>query len=214
MTKSKTIKTTTSRVDVLLTEACASAVSACEKAQAAALAAAPELDKAKPLAERIKAVIDAHKGAVQTSPMVRSYFADALACLACANERVEVPIGGKDKAIRPAGKVVGTANRRQLREAAKQVYEAHGLGRKSGAGRKAKDSGTIGAAMGIDSALEGVKAAMAKPDGFAVVQRFFAAMGYVLNAEAKPAKRIAKTEPVTMATLPTRRVHGAASATA
>ena len=135
-------------------KAAASMLQCCK--EAAAVAAA-QLNPAQPMGERIDAVCalyaDDFKAAGHN---VRALFKDALTLLAAGQTPVTVDAVGAD------GKKVEThvtaadavkMPKHAMRDAAKQVREAHGLARKAGAGRKpaAKPANTAVTAEGIEA---------------------------------------------------------------
>lgn len=94
-----------------------------------------QLNPAVPLAERIEAVMLAYSADFKAvDANVKALFKDALTLHACAQDPVTVKVHGKDEPM-TAGQAINT-NKHALRDAAKQVREAHGLGRKAGGGRK------------------------------------------------------------------------------
>ena len=119
-------------------KAAASMLQCCK--EAAAVAAA-QLNPAQPMGERIDSVCALYADDFKTAGHnVRALFKDALTLLAAAQTPVTVDTVGKD------GKKVETHTtaaaavampKHAMRDAAKQVREAHGLARKSGGGRKA-----------------------------------------------------------------------------
>ena len=119
-------------------KAAASMLQCCK--EAAAVAAA-QLNPAQPMGERIDSVCALYSDDFKTAGHnVRALFKDALTLLAAAQTPVTVDTVGKD------GKKVETHTtaaaavsmpKHAMRDAAKQVREAHGLARKSGGGRKA-----------------------------------------------------------------------------
>jgi hypothetical protein len=121
------------------------------KCKEAAKAASAQLDAKKPLGERIAAVValyaDDFKAAGHN---VKSLFTDALTLHAAEAAPVVVSVIGKDgkKAdeATTAAKAVDLS-KHNMRDAAKQVREQNGLGRKAGAGRKpAKPAASLPAA--------------------------------------------------------------------
>lgn len=135
-------------------KAAASMLQCCK--EAAAVAAA-QLNPAQPMGERIDAVCalyaDDFKAAGHN---VRALFKDALTLHAAGQTPVTVDIVGKDgkkaETHVTAAQAV-TMPKHAMRDAAKQVREAHGLARKAGAGRKpaAKPANTAVTAEGIEA---------------------------------------------------------------
>lgn len=136
-------------------KAAASMLQCCK--EAAAVAAA-QLNPAQPMGERIDAVCALYADDFKTAGHnVRALFKDALTLHAAGQTPVTVDTVGKD------GKKVETHTtaaaavampKHAMRDAAKQVREAHGLARKAGAGRKAKAANTAAVA----ATVEGVEA--------------------------------------------------------
>lgn len=120
-------------------KAAASMLTACKEAAAIA---AKQLNPATPMAERIGAVVSLYAADFATAGHnVKSLFVDALVLHACAQTAVTVTVTGKDgkkeeKHITAADAV--NMPKHAMKDAAKQAREANGMGRKSGAGRKAK----------------------------------------------------------------------------
>lgn len=133
-------------------KAAASMLQCCKEA---ASKAAAQLNPAQPMGERIEAVcalyVDDFKAAGHN---VRALFKDALTLLAAAQCPVTVSVIGKDgkkvdECTTAAAAV--TMPKHAMRDAAKQVREAHGLARKAGAGRKAKAANTAVTAEGVEA---------------------------------------------------------------
>ena len=128
-------------------KAAASMLTACKEAAAIA---AKQLNAAKPMPERIGAVVLLYTADFATAGHnVKSLFVDALVLHACAQTPVTVTVTGKD------GKKVETHTtaaqavdmpKHAMKDAAKQARDANGMGRKSGAGRKAKPAAKMPAA--------------------------------------------------------------------
>jgi hypothetical protein len=135
------VATRIAAVGTLINEAGQAANTMLAKCKEAAQAAAAQLDAKKPLGLRIASVValyaDDFKAAGHN---VKSLFTDALTLHAAAAAPVMVSVIGKDgkKADEPttAEKAVALS-KHNMRDAAKQVREQNGLGRKAGAGRKA-----------------------------------------------------------------------------
>lgn len=127
-------------VGTLINEAGQAAASMLQKCKDAASKAAVQLDAKKPLAERIAAVValyaDDFKAAGHN---VKSLFTDALTLHAAASAPVMVSVIGKDGKKADEATTAAKAielSKHNMRDAAKQVREQNGLGRKAGAGRK------------------------------------------------------------------------------
>ncbi len=129
-------------IGTLINEAGQAAASMLAKCKEAAAQAAKQLDAAKPLPERIGAVVLLYAADFTAAGHnVKALFVDALTLHAAGQTPVMVNTIGKD------GKKVDTPttaaqavdmSKHNMRDAAKQVREAHNMGRKSGGGRKAK----------------------------------------------------------------------------
>lgn len=128
-------------VGALINKAGRAAASMLQLCKEAAAAAAGQLNPAQPMGERIDAVCalyaDDFKAAGHN---VRALFKDALTLHAAAQCPVTVDAIGKDgkkteQHITAAQAVA--MPKHAMRDAAKQVREAHGLARKAGGGRKA-----------------------------------------------------------------------------
>lgn len=129
-------------VGTLINKAGRAAASMLQLCKEAAGKAAAQLNPAQPMGERIESVCalyaDDFKAAGHN---VRALFKDALTLHAAAQTPVTVDAIGKDgkkteQHITAAEAVA--MPKHAMRDAAKQVREAHGLARKAGAGRKAK----------------------------------------------------------------------------
>jgi len=131
---------TTNAVDKLILEAGKASATMTAKAIEGAKLAAKELDASKPLADRIAMVMAAHAAAFATAGHnVKAIFADALTLLAAPSEKVLVPtfdaVGKKVADVQAtvtADKAVDLS-KHTMRDAAKQVREAAGIGRKTAA---------------------------------------------------------------------------------
>lgn len=127
-------------VGSLILEAGAAASTMLAKAREAAKLAAVQLDASKPIADRIAAVSALYKADFEAAGHnVRALFVDALTILAAAQCPVSVRTMGKDGKLADQQITAGEAvdmSKHAMRDAAKQVRETHGFGRKAGAGRK------------------------------------------------------------------------------
>lgn len=127
-------------IGTLINEAGQAAQSMLTKCKEAAQKAAGQLDAAKPMGERIAAVVSLYAADFTAAGHnVKALFVDALTLHAAAQCPVMVSTigeGGKkvDKPV-TAGEAVSMP-KHAMRDAAKQVREAHGIGRKTGGGRK------------------------------------------------------------------------------
>lgn len=127
-------------IGTLINEAGQAAQSMLTKCKEAAQKAAGQLDAAKPMGERIAAVVSLYAADFTAAGHnVKALFVDALTLHAAAQCPVMVSTIGKDgkKVDSPvtAGEAVSMP-KHAMRDAAKQVREAHGIGRKTGGGRK------------------------------------------------------------------------------
>ena len=120
-------------------KAAASMLQCCKEAAAVA---AKQLNPAQPMGDRIDAVCSLYAEDFKAAGHnVRALFKDALTLHAAAQCPVTVDAIGKDgkkteQHITAAQAV--SMPKHAMRDAAKQVREAHGLARKAGGGRKAK----------------------------------------------------------------------------
>ncbi len=128
-------------VGSLILEAGAAGQTMLAKAKEAAAKAAGQLDGSKPIAERIAAVVSLYaKDFEAAGHNVRALFVDALTLHAAKACIVSVSVIGKDgKKVdeQITAEAAVDQSKHNMRDAAKQVREAHGFGRKSGGGRKA-----------------------------------------------------------------------------
>ena len=112
-----------------------------DQTREAAKLAAPQLNPALPLKERISEVMSAYSPELGQNVNVRSLFSDALTLLACAQSPVSVKVhaaGAKATDEHVTAEKAVDMTKHNIRDAAKQVREAHGLGRKAGGGAKPK----------------------------------------------------------------------------
>jgi hypothetical protein len=193
-------------VDSLILAAGKAAGTMYSKTIEAANLAKSELDGSKPLAERIAAVMTAHAEAFKTAGHnVKAIFSDALTLHACAGDQVVIPGPNKSETKMSAGKAT-TAAKHTMREAAKQVREAHGIG------RKVKPKVITSAPKATDdemarNTLAEVADLMSNADFVAKLTALLNVAGYVMAPKAATKAKPAK--PVKMADLPVHRVSGA-----
>jgi hypothetical protein len=128
-------------IGTLINQAGQAAASMLALCKDAASKAAAQLDPAKPMGERIATVValyaDDFKAAGHN---VKALFSDALTLHAAAQTPVSVKAIGTDgKQTDQHVKAADAVNmpKHAMRDAAKQVREAHNIGRKAGGGRKA-----------------------------------------------------------------------------
>ena len=127
-------------IGTLINEAGQAAQSMLTKCKEAAQKAAGQLDAAKPMGERIAAVVSLYAADFTAAGHnVKALFVDALTLHAAAQCPVMVNTIGKDgKKVDTPATAAEAVNmpKHAMRDAAKQVREAHGIGRKTGGGRK------------------------------------------------------------------------------
>lgn len=112
-----------------------------DQTREAAKKAAAQLDPAKPLKDRLAAVMSAYSAELSQNHNVKAIFSDSLTLLACGQTDVAVKVTGKDgKATDDYVKAAQAVDmsKHNLRDAAKQVREAHGMARAKAANPKAK----------------------------------------------------------------------------
>lgn len=194
------VATRSAQIGTLINEAGQAAASMLQKCKDAAKLAAAQLDAKKPLAARIAEVValyaDDFKAAGHN---VKSLFTDALTLHAAEAAPVMVSVIGKDGKKQDEATTAAKAvelSKHNMRDAAKQVREQNGLGRKAGAGRKAAAKPVQPAAGAeakteadafsawLDNLDEYLKDAVYHPR---IVARLIES-GYVLNKAAKGAK--------------------------
>ena len=128
-------------------KAAASMFAACKEA---ATIAAAQLNPALPMTERIETVVSLYATDFATAGHnVKSLFKDALTLHACGQTPVTVTVTGKDgkkEEQHITAKAALTMPKHALKDAVKQAREAHGIGRKSGGGRKPKAAAKMPAA--------------------------------------------------------------------
>ena len=134
------VATRDAAIGTLINEAGQAAQSMLTKCKEAAGKAAEQLDSTKPMGERIATVVALYAADFTAAGHnVKSLFVDALTLHAAAQCPVMVNTIGKD------GKKVDTPTtaaeavnmpKHAMKDAAKQVRETHGIGRKTGGGRK------------------------------------------------------------------------------
>lgn len=128
-------------------KAAASMFAACKEA---ATIAAAQLNPALPMAERIETVVSLYAADFTAAGHnVKALFKDALTLHACGQTPVTVTVtdkAGKKVEQHITAKAALTMPKHALKDAVKQAREAHGLGRKSGGGRKPKAAAKMPAA--------------------------------------------------------------------
>lgn len=135
-----TVATRDASIGTLINEAGQAAQSMLTKCKEAAQKAAAQLDPAKPMGERIGAVVSLYAADFTAAGHnVKALFVDALTLHAAAQCPVMVNTIGKDgKKVDTPVTAAEAVNmpKHAMKDAAKQVREAHGIGRKTGGGRK------------------------------------------------------------------------------
>lgn len=207
-------------VDKLILEAGKASATMTAKSIEAAKLAAAELDMSKPLADRIAAVVAAHATAFATAGHnVKAIFSDALTLLAAPSDKVMVPTfdaaGRKVADVQEtitADKAVNLA-KHTMRDAAKQVREHAGIGRKVAPRTPAAKVTKEPDSALMNRVLSELADAL-KIDGFADrMIRVLDVAGFVCARKVKVTKVADKPAPVkTMADLPGLMVQGTASA--
>jgi hypothetical protein len=128
-------------VGTLLAEAATAQGTMLAKTREAARLAAAALDPALPIKDRLAAVVSAYAADFKNAGHnIKSIFVDALTLLACADTDVAVKVvakGGAAETYVKASEAVDMS-KHNLKDAAKQVRDAHDMGRKAGGGAKAK----------------------------------------------------------------------------
>lgn len=104
--------------------------------KAAAKAAARQLDVKLPLKSRIDVVVLCYAEQIDGDANVRSNFRDALTLLACAESPVSIEVRGEE--IQTTAAEAVDMPKHAMKAAAKAVRDDNGMGRREGAGRKAK----------------------------------------------------------------------------
>lgn len=131
-------------VATLINEAGQAASTMLAKCKAAAAAAACQLNAALPMAQRLDAVVKLYEADFKAAGHnIRALFVDALVLHAAAQQKtpthVVVRAMGKDGKMADQTMEAAealNASKHAMRDAAKQVREQAGIGRKSGGGRK------------------------------------------------------------------------------
>lgn len=198
-----------SPVDVLILAAGKAAGTMYSKTLEAAKLARAELDTSKPLAARIAAVMTAHAAAFTTAGHnVKAIFSDALTLHACAGTQVTIP-GPKNSETKCSASAATALAKNPMRAAAKQVRDAHGIGRKTTPKVAAEKPKADDAAL-IRETLGEVADHMGNPDFVSKLIALLDHAGFVVAPKATLAKRAAApTKPVRMADLPIHRITGA-----
>jgi hypothetical protein len=126
-----------------------------DQTREAAKLAALQLDQGLPLKERIAAVMSAYSPELGQNINVRSLFSDTLTLLACAQAPVSVKVhaaGAKPVDEHTTAEKAVDMPKHAIRDAAKQVREQVGLGRKAGGGAKPKTAKAIVNAANAEAA--------------------------------------------------------------
>lgn len=149
-----TVATRDAAIGTLINEAGQAAQSMLTKCKEAAQKAAGQLDATKPMGDRIAGVVALYAADFTAAGHnVKALFVDALTLHAAAQCPVMVNTIGKDgKKVDTPSTAAEAVNmpKHAMRDAAKQVREVHGIGRKTGGGRKATAAKTTTAAPAPD----------------------------------------------------------------
>lgn len=185
-------------VDVLIREAGEAGNTMYAKArEAAKVAASAELPalSLKPIAEQVAFIVGAHKAAFDAAGHnVKAIFSDALWLLAAPKaETVEIKVAGtpdnKPHQVKAAEALDGPKH--QMRDAAKQVREAHGAARATGGGRKAEAKGApanVAEASPVNTWYDTLAVKLADPGEFAKIVAVLERAGYVVTKKGKQVK--------------------------
>ena len=149
-----TVATRDASIGTLINEAGQAAQSMLAKCKEAADKAKLQLDVSKPMGERIAAVVSLYAADFTAAGHnVKALFVDALTLHAAGQCPVMVnTIGTGGKKVDTATTAAEAVNmpKHAMKDAAKQVREAHGIGRKAGGGSKPKAAATPTAAPAPD----------------------------------------------------------------
>jgi hypothetical protein len=149
-----TVATRDASIGTLINEAGQAAQSMLAKCKEAAAKAAQQLDSTKPMGQRIANVVALYAADFQAAGHnVKSLFVDALTLHAGSTCHVMVNTIGKDgKKVDTPVTAAEAVNmpKHAMKDAAKQVRETHGIGRKAGGGSKPKAAATPTAAPAPD----------------------------------------------------------------
>ena len=141
-----TVATRDASIGTLINEAGQAAQSMLAKCKEAADKAKLQLDISKPMGERIAAVVSLYAADFTAAGHnVKALFVDALTLHAAGQCPVMVnTIGTGGKKVDTATTAAEAVNmpKHAMKDAAKQVREAHGIGRKAGGGSKPKAAAT------------------------------------------------------------------------
>ena len=198
MTTSATVATRIEAVAKAIAAAGRAAGTMLAKVKEAAKAAAPQLDPALPLGERVDAVVALYKedfAAVDHN--VRALFKDALLLVAAAAAPVTLvtKVKGEEVEKHVTAAEALDAPKHAMRDAAKQVREQNGMARAAGGGRKtgarhatdkvitAGDKAAVGTGdQNLAAWLDNVAAYMADAKTRARVVAAFKEAGYKVTA--------------------------------
>lgn len=149
-----TVATRDASIGTLINEAGQAAQSMLAKCKEAADKAKLQLDISKPMGERIAAVVSLYAADFTAAGHnVKALFVDALTLHAAGQCPVMVnTIGTGGKKVDTATTAAEAVNmpKHAMKDAAKQVREAHGIGRKAGGGSKPKAAATPAAPAAPD----------------------------------------------------------------
>jgi hypothetical protein len=209
MATTKTPRATVSPVDALILAAGKAAGTMYSKTLEAAKLAKLELDGTKPMAERIAAVMTAHAEAFKTAGHnVKAIFSDAITLHACAGDQVTIAGPKQSGQTMSASKAVETLAKNPMREAAKQVRQNHGMGRKTAPKVVSSAPKADNATMQREALAEVIKDA----DFVSKLTTLLDAAGYIVTPKTSliQATRAPRAPKVTMADLAGQVVKGSA----
>ena len=212
MATTKTPRAAVSPVDALILAAGKAAGTMYSKTLEAAKLAKLELDGTKPMAERIAAVMTAHADAFKTAGHnVKAIFSDAITLHACAGDQVTINGPKSSTQTMSASKAVETLAKNPMREAAKQVRSAHGMGRKTTPKVVTSAPKADNATMQREALAE-VAELIKDADFVSKLTTLLDAAGYVMAPKANliQATRTQRAPRPTMATLPAQVIKGSA----
>jgi hypothetical protein len=212
MATTKTPRAAVSPVDALILAAGKAAGTMYSKTLEAAKLARLELDGTKPMAERIAAVMTAHAEAFKTAGHnVKAIFSDAITLHACAGDQVTIVGPKQSEQTMSASKAAETLAKNPMREAAKQVRQNHGMGRKT-APKVVSSAPKADNATMQREALAEVAELIKDADFVSKLTTLLDAAGYIVTPKTSliQATRAPRAPKVTMADLAGQVVKGSA----
>jgi hypothetical protein len=204
-------KAPVSPVDTLILAAGKAAGTMYSKTLEAANLAKSELDGKLPMAERIAKVMTAHAEAFKAAGHnVKAIFSDALTLHACAGDQVTIA-GPKNSEQKMSASEAAKAPKHTMREAAKQVRQNHGMGRKTTPKVVTSAPKADTATMQRETLAE-LADLITDAEFVAKLTKFLDAAGYVMAPKAAKvqASRAKRAPAPTMADLPAQVIKGAA----